>query len=319
MKMAHAYCQPRSKVAGLFFAALALSCVAAAQTVTKVMTIPTYPKHSIQGMVITADGYLVQCHDQGYCRIYDFKAKNPEPLADFRLGSSGTGNHANAASLSSTYYKGNKDFPLLYVTGGVASGPMVCHVENIVKDGSSYSARQVQAITLADEFRWDMAPASHYKTDDGFYKIWGFPSWLVDNEEKCLYVFSAIYRTTLPYARHKEQNRYVATKMRLPDVSEGDVVLTRADVLDQILYDFDVFITQSGCIKDSKIFYTFGFGKPRESLKSSQMRVFDIKQRKIVQSLDLAEAIPEELEACSFYKGDLYVMTVKGNVYKIGL
>lgn len=300
-----------------FAAGLIAAPIAAAASAAKVMRIPVYPGRSIQGMCITADGYLLQLHDHGYCRIFDFKSRNPAPLADFPLGSSGNDNHANAVALSDLRFKGNRDFPLLYVTGGMPNGAMECHVENILRNGDRYLAERVQRIVLADEFRWDMAPGSTYKTADGFYRIWGSPSWLIDNGEKCLYILSAIYRTTIQYAKHKDENRYVVTKLRLPDIAEGDVVLSRRDVRDQIVYDFAAFVTQSGCLEGSKIYFTFGFGRTRESLQSSQIRVFDLNARTITQSFDLAEIILEELEACAFYQEALYVMTAKGNLYEI--
>lgn len=290
----------------------------AGQVATKVRNFPVNPGHSLQGMVITNDGFLIQAYNHGQCRIFDLNAESSEPIAAFPFGSAGKDNHANAVSLGDVYRGGA--FPLLYVTGGQpSSGVMECHVENILKKGGAYRAERVQRITLSRDFAWDMQPGSSCKDAEGFHKIWGAPTWLVDSREHCLYVFSAVYRTTLAYARFEKDNAYVVTKLRLPAVAEGDVVLTRRDVLDQFLYDFDVFVTQSGCVQDSEIYYTFGFGRTRASRESSQVRAYNLRTRTISRRIDLAEEIPEELEACAFYRGELHVMTQKGNLYKIHL
>jgi len=300
-------------------ALVASACPAVAQFATKVRQFPRNPGHSIQGMCITPGGYLIQAYNFGQCRIFDLNSENDTPIAEFPLASAGKGNHANAVSMSDTHYRRN-ELPLIYVTGGQPSdGVMECHVENILKTDTGYQAERIQRISLSAEFAWDMKPESKYRSDDGFYKIWGAPTFIVDSQEQCLYIFSAIYRTTKPYAQFKAENRYIVTKLRLPDVSEGDVTLTRHDVIDQIVYDFDVFITQSGCVRESKIYYTFGFGRDQASLESSQLRVYDLRTRAISRGIDLTEEIPEELESCAFYKDKLYVMTQLGNLYRIDL
>lgn len=290
----------------------------AAQVAVKVRQFGKDPGDSIQGMAITGEGHLIQGGDGGQCRIYDLNLPGDTPVAEFLFASASKDNHANALSLGGHYQGGT--YPLIYLSGGQpANAIMECHVENIVTTDAGYRAERVQCIRLAQEFVWDMNPASQSKTADGFYKIWGAPTWLVDAKEKCLYTFSAIFRTTAPYAKHRTENRYIVTKLRLPDPAEGDVTLTRRDVLDQIVYDFDVFITQSGCVADGKIYYAFGYGRPRGQVGESHIRVYDLKTREIVHRIDLADEIPEELENVAFWNGELYTTTQKGNLYKINL
>lgn len=300
---------------------LALWLVSAAATtgalVTKVRQFPRMPGSSVQGMAITDDGLLVQAYDGGQCRIFDLKAEGNAPVAAFPFASAGKDNHANAVSLSDTRHEGGW-LPLLYVTGGQpANGRMECHVENIRKEGSFYRAERVQRITLSADFAWDMQPGSAYREADGFCRIWGAPTWLVDSQANCLYVFSAIYRTTRAYAQFASVNRYVVTKLRLPALSEGDVTLTRRDVLDQVLYDFDVRVTQSGTVRGGEIYYVFGFGRDQASGESSQLRIYNLRTREISGRIDLATAIPEELEGCAFYRGELHVVTQTGGFYKV--
>lgn len=284
-----------------------------------VRTFPRYAGQSIQGMGITKDGFLIQGYNHGFCRIFDLNREDSSPIAEFAFGSAGKDNHANAIALGAEPAEGSR-FPLVYVTGGQpANGLMECHVERIRTSGGKYDAERIQRIRLSSEFAWDMKPGSISKTDDGFQKIWGVPSWLIDETQRSIYVFSAIYRTTLAYAAFEKQSRYVVTQLPLPEITEGDVTLGRKDVMSQIDYDFDAFVTQSGCLEGSAIYYTFGFGRGRESRESSQLRIYDLKTRKIAGSLDLAIQIPEELESCDFHRGDLFVMTQKGNLFKVAL
>jgi hypothetical protein len=308
----------RPALAGPLLAFTLASLAAAAPVAVKVRQFVKQPGDSVQGMAITADGHLLQGGDGGQCRVYDLNSPADTPIAEFRFASAGRDNHANALSLGD-YYQGGA-FPLVYVTGGQpASGVMECHVENIRRTGRGYAAERVQRITLAAEFAWDMKPESPYRTADGFYQIWGAPSWLIDSRAKCLYTFSAVYRTTAPYAKYQAGNRYIVTKLRLPAVSEGDVTLTRQDVLAQTVCDFDVFITQSGCVHEGELYYAFGFGRARGQIGESQMRAYDLETGRITRRFDLTEEIPEELEACSFYQGELYVVTQNASLYKIRL
>jgi hypothetical protein len=309
------------KSAPMILATLALfyspACVAD-EVAVKLRQFPRVPEHSIQGMCITEGGLLIQGYDGGLCRIYDLnKTDDNAPVAEFRFGSAGKNNHANALSLGTILHDG-EEIPRIYVTGGQPSnGMMECHVEVIRKDGGTYRAKRVQRISLASEFAWDMAPSSSPRTNDGFVKIWGAPSWLVDEKSGALYIFSAIYRTLPKFSAHRQQNRYIVTKLRLPDVSEGDITLTRKDVIEQKEFPFDAFVTQSGYLAGREIYYTFGFGRASSSLASSQIRAYDLDSGRISRSIDLEKAIPEELESCAFYKGNFHVMTQKGNLYQI--
>jgi hypothetical protein len=132
-------------------------------------------------------------------------------------------------------------------------------------------------------------------------------------------VFSATYRTTKPYEQFKKANRYIVTKLRLPDIGEGDVTLTRKDVLDQMVYDFDVFFSQSGCVNGSEIYYVFGHGKPPGEVGDNHLRTYSLKTRTITRRVDLTADILDEPEGIAFYQGDLYLMTQKATLYKIKL
>src|SRR5690606_34315288 len=138
---------------------LGVLAAGADDAVTKVRTFPRMKEHSIQGMGITADGYLIQGYDRGLCRIYDLKKEKERPIAEFPFGSAGKDNHANAIALGEGRAEGS-DFPLVYVTGGQpANGIMECHVEFIGGSGGGYHARRIQRIVLSPDFSWDMKPS----------------------------------------------------------------------------------------------------------------------------------------------------------------
>lgn len=80
------------------------------------------------------------------------------------------------------------------------------------------------------------------------------------------------------------------------------------DILDQFTAPFDILFTQGGMFKDGKIFYTFGFGN---ETYPDGLRIYDLKQRRLAARMDLSRSVlkDEEIECCSFYKGELLCNT----------
>lgn len=255
-----------------------------------------------QGIAVCGNN-LYQLFHGGYCNVYDLSAKNSTPVAKFQLGSfDAENNHANSCNFSGNFYNGNT-IPLLYVTDGNSAEVMKCSVENITENNGTYSASTVQTIAL-DQSGFESA---------GFVPYWGWSTWFADGENDLLYYFGAKYRTNGSEAEHYDENRYIVTTFRLPDVSESDIVLTASDVLDQFTTVYDVNVTQGGTLFDRKIFYTFGFG---EAAYPSAIRVFDIAEKSLANRIDLS-FITEELEACAVWNGALLVVTQSGNLYRL--
>lgn len=270
---------------------------------------------STQGFAVHGETGFVLFHS-GLCAAFNLKTKERKPLGVFKLGSFDLGetdkryaNHANDAMFGNTVE--GENFPLMYVTAG-NSGEMdekgyisYCAVEQIRLRDGVYSAETVQRI--------------YYKNDGieatSFRAIgWGWPAALVDVENGHFYTLSARNRTLRQFAG--DDNAYIITKFRLPDVSEGDITFTAKDILDQFELPFNVFATQGGTIKYGKIWYTFGFGK--EDYPDA-LRVIDLKKKEYALCEDLSDTpfYNDEIECCAFYQGNRFLVnTQSGKIYE---
>ena len=247
-----------------------------------------------QGMGLSGR-WLFCLEDGGNVNVYDVRKLNPVPVVSFPLGSSRPDNHANNAEFGVERARGGS-FPLMYVTNGKVGSEIewTCYVESIRRRGRAFSSEVVQTITL-DISGW---------AAKGYDPIFGAPSWLIDRERKALWVFSAHKRTTPQVTKEPSENRYIATRFRIPALSEGsEVRLTADDVLQQVVFPFNAWFTQAGCMRDGRIYYCFGVGKPgRESL----VRIYDTDSG-TVTGFSLQDSIPLEMEDLVLEGDCLYV------------
>lgn len=252
-----------------------------------------------QGLEIW-DNYIFSCEDGGHVNIYDFRTRDTIPLAGFELATSHRDNHVNNVEFGVETKKG-ASFPLLYITNGKVGSDMewLCYVESITRKGKKFKTELVQTIEL-DGSDW---------ADKGYAAIFGAPSWLVDRERKELWVFSARKRTVGKVTKNAWENQYVATKFRIPTLSEGPRVrLTSDDILDQVVFPYEVWFTQAGCVHDGKIYYGFGVGQG-DKTRPSKIRVYDTDKRAITARYDLEDKVLYEIEDIVLHDGALYVNT----------
>lgn len=275
-----------------------------------------------QGMDIYGDRMFI-LHDTGFCAVHDLITRNPEPLCVFPLATYNTGtptrdylNHANHCMFTTVHHEGNP-LPLLYVTIGTGIGMdddgyfYRCAVENITctkdgRGGETYQSELLQTIT----YKPDGIEKTNY-----VQPCWGCPAFFVDTEKKLLYIFSAKYRTKRGMVPEGEENTYIITTFRLPELAEGPMVrLTPADILDQFTAQSDVLFTQGGALLDDKIIYTYGCPKAGYPV---EVVVFDLKEKRIMTRIShMDEAfLQEEIECCGLYKGMLLCNTSYGGVF----
>ncbi len=270
-----------------------------------------------QGLEIW-DKYVFALEDGGNVNVYDFKTASPEPLASFPLASSRPDNHANNASFGTETAKG-ASFPLLYISNGKVGSDIewICFVESITRKGRKFSSEIAQTITL-DVAGWE---------EKGYVGIFGAPSWMVDRERSALWVFSARKRTVQKVTRNAYENQYVATRFRVPLLSEGNEIrLDVNDIEDQVVFPFDTWFTQAGCVHDGKIYYCFGLGIQDPS-RPSRIRVYDTDTRTISARYELQDQIPNEMEDIAIVGDWMYVNTNtnpektdrKPSIYRVSL
>ena len=270
-----------------------------------------------QGMALWGR-YIFSCEDRGHVNIYDFRKADPQPVASFDLASSGKDNHANNAEFGVEKKKG-ASFPLLYVSIGKVGCDIEwnCYVESVTRRRGVWTSELVQTIILDRCEGWAEA---------GFTPIFGSPSWLVDRERGFLWAFSAIRRTTPQVTPDPKDNLYVATKFRIPKLSEGpEVHLGVKDILGQVTFPSDIGFMQAGCMHDGLIYYCFGVGN-RDEKRPAAMRVYDTDSGRIAARYDLFDLVLQEPEDC-FLKGRWIYLNAntpsKGdivpNLYRISL
>lgn len=252
-----------------------------------------------QGLEIW-DGCIFSCEDGGHVNIYDFRTASPKPVAGFELASSHPDNHVNNVCFG-TETKRGASFPLLYVSNGKIGSEMewLCFVESITRRGKRFTSEIAQTIEL---------DGSHW-ADRGYAPIFGAPSWLIDRERGYLWVFSARKRTVAKVTGNAWENQYIATKFRIPHLSEGERVrLGAGDILDQAVFPFDVWFTQAGCMHDGKIYYCFGMGRQDDS-RPSCIRVYDTDRRAVTARYNVQDQVIYEPEDIVVMDGAMYVNT----------
>ena len=245
--------------------------------------------------------YIFSLEDGGHVNVYDFKKADGKPIGGFELASSMPDNHANNAEFGVEKKRG-ASFPLMYISIGKPGSDLdwTCFVESITRRGKRFSSELVQTITL------DISGFA----DAGHEPIFGAPSWLIDRERKALWVFSAHQRTTPAVTLKAEDNFYIAYKFRIPSLSEGaEVTLTVADLQAEVIFPFETWFTQAGCMYDGKIFYCFGVGKLDPENRPSRIRVYDTDSGTICAKYNLNEEIPYEMEDLVIRDGWIYVNT----------
>ena len=287
---------------------------------------------SAQGMAIYSD-ILFQLFHTGKCALFDLQTKCEKPLAFFPLGSSNDGdpdnnylNHSNQCMFGQKHI-GSNPLPLLYVTSGYGIGAdengfyYRCAVENITLShddkGNIIGGKSELLQTVS--YRNDGIENTPYEDP-----CWGCPAWFADDEHGYMYIFSTRWRTKKEFLQYYDQNRFRITKLRMPDLTEGNfVVLTAADIVDQFLMPFDILFTQGGMICGDKLFYTFGCGDALDNAYPNGLRVYDLTNKCLVASADLSGTCfaAEEIESAYFYNGELLVNTnakPTGGIYSLG-
>lgn len=245
------------------------------------------PSRPQQGMALWGDTLLSFEHG-GHCVAYNRSSGELKRIGEFDVASSSPHNHCNQANFGVEQLPGAA-MPVIYLSVAQPRSPldMRCHVESISLTDDGWKSDLVQTLEL-DTAGWAAR---------GLETIFGAPSWLVDRERGDLYVFSGRIRTVPKTMPTFDCNKLIATRFRIPALSEGEYIrLSADDILSQSVFDIDAYSTQSGCVHDGKIFYCFGFGN-KYPLSTSKVRVYDVDRNSIAARVDLDSLILEECEA----------------------
>ena len=208
--------------------------------------IKSYNGGTAQGIAIY-NNILFVLFNNGKCTTYQLDENdNVTQIGDFTLDSASQGTlHCNTASFYPTKETGY-NFPLLYIANGEQNK---CRVERV----TSTSSTLVQTITL------NLTVATQgnnvFVGDDGY-----------------LYTIN----------KGQEGDPYVYIKLRCPLLSEGDVVLSDSDIIDQFNGELmsSQYLGQGAICHNGYIIHSFG-----EANGLHKLSFYSVEEKKLVNEL----------------------------------
>ncbi|MDO5329075.1 MAG: hypothetical protein Q4E88_03110 [Coriobacteriia bacterium] len=233
------------------------------------------------------NGLIFSGEDGGHVNVYKFsdgdKGDDPvDPIGGFELASSEKDNHVNNIEFG-LETKPGASYPLMYISNGKVGSKIefVCYVESISEKDGAFKSELAQTIWIEENHR-DTWRAK------GYIPIFGAPSWMIDRTRGDLWIFSAYQRTTPQITTANWQNEYIATKFRLPKLSDGEnITLTADDILDQAIFPYETCFTQAGYMIDGKIYYCFGVGNTNDLTRPPRIRIYDTNTKRITTGYNL--------------------------------
>ena len=266
---------------------LLYSCLySAAQLIYPV--VGTYNGKSAQGMFIYKDlAYIM--NDGGICRVLNLKTGTI--ISNFMLGCSSYNPHVNTFCLGNEKsLTTNKHY--IYVSE--TRNKYRCFVEQITLD-SSFLIQTIYAM-----YEREVLPIKN---------------WVVDRKNSC------IYGLVREYKKQNEKGEYlnILYKFRLPNVQEGDVVLTENDIYEKYNLYF-VNGIQGAKIKKSYMYLVTGREETAQNRIDAKrsMYIIDLKNKKIKDVVDISNISVNEPEDIDFYKNYILLYCGQnGGIYKI--
>lgn len=234
---------------------------------------------SRQGAAVFGE-YLFQAHDKGMCDIFDLLSG--KKLRTVRLLPAREQNHANNICFSDRRYGRTDQFPLLYVSENKTRGISVNRLASL--DGT---VEQVQYITL---------PA----------QIGYFLNAVIDPAKD--FIYTVCFRSR-NWRTADDGNRLIVSRLRLPDISEGDVAV---EVIDQFELPFHT-ATQGAFFTNGLIVHGFGIN----TNEHDGLVVIDPKKKRIVREIGTHDAFNDEIEGVAPYRGGVLVTLQHGNVFRM--
>lgn len=247
--------------------------------------ITRFEKANYQGMDCYKN-YVVSLQHTGIATVWKVGGKlSLTRLGSFNLATHDPVNHSNVCSFGVEKYDKKDPMPVIYVSQ--------CHKKpyNGFKD-----------ILFVERIAPDFKSSSLVQTihfDDTDHLFGYALQWVVDTRNQCLYGFG---NTTKD--KDLEGNRHRIIKFRLPKISEGNVVFTNKDIIETYVVEDHglqyATIGQGLCIDKGRLMMPTGLGTPEYP---SYLFVWDLKNRKPVEVLDMSLGTTGELEDLAHFKG----------------
>lgn len=248
-----------------------------------------------QGMTVY-NNYIFAARNTGIVEVYDLSGTYK---TSFNLASAGNNNHAGILNFSNIFYNPSDTYPLLYCKIGDGPSSFTCSVERIVENNGTFTATQVQTITL------DQSNFATY----GYKPCWGWPAFVPG--DGLLYVYSSIYRTNGSMSAYYDENRYLITAFPYPDITQSSVTITGADVYKQTIAQYTAEFAQGATINGSSLIALYGDG----STFPTRIIQYNLWSGDITAIVDAP--FTTEPEDCSVYNNNLYVQDASNHIWKI--
>jgi len=237
---------------------------------------------SRQGAAIFQN-YLFQAHDGAKCDIFDFTAgkllKTSPAQPDIAQ------NHLNTIGfLPGRYYRPTDTFPLLYVSENNLSHFITVNRLASMKD----DFEAVQRIELPAQIGYYLNAV--YDTKKGF-------------------IYTICFRNKT-WRSAADNNCLLVSKMRLPDVSEGNVTIT--NLIDQFELPYHT-ATQGAFFSDGLIVHGFGINVDTHD----GIVIIDPAKKAIVREIATHDIFRDEIEGVTSYNGAVIVTLQHGNVFRV--
>lgn len=235
-----------------------------------------YKGESAQGMTIYKDTAFL-FNNTGICRVYNLKTG--ELINTFKLGSAAPENHANSADFGVEFSETNHAYPAIYISE--CFGKRRCLVESITEAGS----KLIQALEIKTGGKEELPY-----------------TWIVDREKKFLYTLTLV-------SNQGGMKDCLITKFHLPALSEGDIIFTRKDIIDQFSIRFRN-LHQGGTIRGDRLYLPLGRHKPHGKKKDTRDRavmIVNLRTKQIEKTIDLSDDIAIEPEDAAFHGDKLLV------------
>lgn len=232
-------------------------------------------EQSLQGVAIWGNR-LVRLSDLGNALMYDISRgiENAQHIATFPLGSYGASNHANACQFISS---AGASLPLLYVSANRISA---VYVEQLTDSDSTLL--QTIMVNISELVASGMNPDIVVGDDGYLWAVTGVPA----------------------------SDSVVFHKMRLPSVSEGDVLLTDNDVVERFSvpsYDNGKLTWQGVKIYGGCAYFVWGTAST-----TSGVEVYNLAEKRRTAFIPLDNIMFGEPEDCEIYGNKLLVVDVGG-------
>lgn len=257
------------------------------------MTISTETNAVVQGSTVYGKYLFVTYNTLPMISIYDMETKSH--VANISMEAVST-YHCNNINFGSKKYDSSDYFPLLYISME-NQAEHKCLVYRITENNGAYNATLVQTITYPSP-----AEANMY-----------YPNCVIDSTNNLLCVMG--YSTNSYIASESSSIKY--NVYELPTLNDGNVQLNQADAIRSGSVK-SISATQGAFIQGDNIIQVYGgpsFGDG--SIYLGQISISASKYITLIRLNDIG--ITSEPESVFIYNGDLYILFVNKDVYRVFL